>query len=69
MTHPFAFTDHKNGGTNKHGQRMEAGCKVKNPFNGKTGIADEFLQDGDTYITYDDGTFDCVKWHHLEPDR
>lgn len=67
MTHPFAFTDRKNGGTNKYGQRMSAGDRVRNPFNGKEGIADEFLQDGDTYITYDDGTFDTVKWHHLVP--
>lgn len=67
MTHPMAFPGGINGGTNKHGQRMSAGDRVRNPFNGKTGIADEFLQDGDTYITYDDGIFDNVKWYHLEP--
>ena len=67
VNHPFAFPNGKNGGTNKHGQRMIAGDRVRNPFNGKTGVADEFLQDGDTYITNDDGTFDTVKWYHLEP--
>lgn len=67
MSHPFAIVGHRNGGTNKFGQTMEAGCRVRNPFNGKVGVADEFLQDGDAYISYDDGTFDTVKWYHLEP--
>jgi len=67
MTHPMSFPNGHNGGTNKHGQQMKAGDRVRNPFNNKVGIANEFLQDGDTYITYDDGTFDNVKWYHLEP--
>lgn len=67
--HPFVILDHKNGGTNKYGQRMQSGDRVKNPFNNKIGTADEFLQDGDTYITYDDGTYDCVKWYHLVPEK
>jgi hypothetical protein len=46
---------------------MMAGDRVRNPFNGKTGTADEFLQDGDTYVTYEDGTFGVAKWYHLEP--
>lgn len=68
MTHPLAFPRGTNGGTNKYGQRMEAGCRIRNPFSGKVGVADEFLQDGDTYVTYDDGTYDTVKWYHLEPE-
>jgi hypothetical protein len=67
MSHPLAFTGRRNGGTNKHGVSISAGDRIRNPFNGKCGIADEFLQDGDAYITYDDGTHDCVKWHNLEP--
>ncbi len=65
--HPMALTDHKNGGTNRNGQSMTAGDKVRCMFTGKTGIANEFLQDGDTYVTWDDGTFGQPKWYNLEP--
>lgn len=67
--HPFAFTDpdFRSGGTNKNGQQMQNGDRVRCMLTGKTGVADEFLSDGDTFVSWDDGTFGTVKWHHLEP--
>ncbi len=44
---------------------MSAG-RVIYKLDGRTGVADEFLQDGDTYVTWDDGTFGTVKWNYLE---
>lgn len=32
-------------------------------------MLDECLQDGDAYVTWDDGTFGTVKWNHLSPER
>ena len=45
---------------------MEAGDRVRYGIDGRTGIADEFLHDGDAFVTWDDGTFGTVKWSHLE---
>jgi hypothetical protein len=43
------------------------GERVRYTIDGRTGVADEFLSDGDTFVTWDDGTFGNVKWNHLEP--
>jgi hypothetical protein len=60
--HPLAQTEHKNGANG-----MKAGDRVCYTIDGRTGIADEFLHDGDAFVTWDDGTFGTVKWYHLEP--
>jgi hypothetical protein len=63
--HPLSFPGGRNGALG-----MKAGDRVRvqrGPLEGQCGIADEFLQDGDTYLTMDDGTFATVKWNHLEP--
>jgi hypothetical protein len=44
---------------------MRAGDRVVYLLDGRCGVADEFLSDGDTFVTWDDGTFDTVKWNHL----
>lgn len=59
--------DRRNGATNKNGQKMKAGDKVRCMFTGKTGTADEFLQDGDASVSWDDGSGGMPKWWHLEP--
>jgi len=59
--HPFAQTDKRNGANG-----MKAGDHVRYLIDGRTGIADEFLHDGDCFITWDDGSFGTVKWNHLE---
>jgi hypothetical protein len=60
--HPLAYDQNKSGGNG-----MNAGDRVRYRIDGRTGIADEFLSDGDTFVTWDDGTFGTVKWNHLVP--
>lgn len=64
MPHPLAFVPNKSGAYD-----MKAGDRVIYILNGRRGVADEFLQDGDTYITWDDGTFGTVKWRLLIPEK
>ena len=60
--HPLALTGHRNGA-----RGMKAGDRVRYTLDGRAGTADEFLSDGDTLVSWDDGTFGAVKWNHLEP--
>lgn len=46
---------------------MQSGDRVRCMITGRTGIADEFLSDGDTFISWDDGSFGTAKWYNLEP--
>lgn len=46
---------------------MRAGDRVVN-FDGKRGVADEFLSDGDAFVTWDDGGIATVKWNYLRAD-
>ncbi len=62
--HPLALKDHPNGA-----RGMKAGDRVRYILDGRTGVADEFLSDGDAFVTWDDGTFDTVHWNHLEPEK
>jgi hypothetical protein len=60
--HPYALP-------NKSGARgMKAGDRVIYTIDGRRGGADEFLHDGDTFVTWDDGTFGNVKWNYLIPE-
>lgn len=59
--HPYAFEDNKSGALG-----MKAGDRVRYTIDGRTGVADEFLHDGDAFVTWDDGTFGTVHWNHLE---
>jgi chemotaxis protein histidine kinase CheA len=43
---------------------MQAGDRVIH-IDGRRGVADEFLHDGDAFVSWDDGTFDTVKWNVL----
>lgn len=67
--HPFALPHphYKSGGTNRNGQQMQSGDRIRCMITGRTGIADEFLSDGDTFISWDDGSFGTAKWYNLEP--
>lgn len=58
--HPLAQTERRNGACG-----MKAGDRIRYTIDGRTGVADEFLHDGDAFVTWDDGTFDTVKWNHL----
>ena len=58
--HPFALPS-RSGALG-----MKAGDRVRSRLDGRTGVADEFTHDGETYMTWDDGTFGMYKWNHLE---
>ena len=58
--HPFAFPGNRSGAFD-----MRSGDRVVHEPDGRTGVADEFLHDGDALMTWDDGTFGTVKWNNL----
>lgn len=58
--HPLAFPENKSGANG-----MKAGDRVVYAIDGRCGVADEFLSDGDALVTFDGGGFGTVKWHHL----
>lgn len=60
--HPFAMTHHKNGANG-----MKAGDRIIYTIDSRSGVADEFLHDGDAFVTWDDGSYGTVKWNHLSP--
>src|ERR1700726_1906267 len=64
--HPFAF-EGKSGGNSGAWNEVHAGDHVISLITGKTGKLDECLQDGDAYVTWDDGSFAAAKWNHLAP--
>ena len=61
MTHPLAITPNRSGAFG-----MAAGDRVIYQIDGRRGVADEFLCDGDAFVTWDDGTCGTVKWNHLQ---
>ena len=62
--HPLALTGHRNGANG-----MKAGDRVIYTIDGRCGVADEFLHDGDAFVTFDDGSYETVKWNHLLPEK
>ncbi len=64
--HPFAFRHNDGGFIDGNDRRVVAGDRVEYRFeNHRRGVLDEALHDGDAFVTWDDGTFATVKWHHL----
>lgn len=61
--HPLAI-EGKNGANG-----MVVGDRVVHVPDGRRGVADEFLHDGDAFITFDDGQFATVKWNNLMPEK
>ena len=59
--HPLAISK-KNGANG-----MKAGDRVVYTIDGRAGTADEVMHDGDCLMTFDDGSFEVVKWNHLVP--
>lgn len=64
--HPLAIKGN-NGGNNGTWNEVKAGDHIINLIDGRTGTLDECIHDGDAFVTWDDGTFDIVKWHNLAP--
>ncbi len=66
MTHPHAFPGNKGGFTDGNGRKVVEGDRVEYRFeNHRRGVLDEALHDGDAFVTWDDGSYATVKWHHL----
>ena len=61
-SHPLSFPDSR-GGANG----MKAGDRVVYT-DGRHGRADEFLQGGEAFVTFDDGKYESVNWNHLSPE-
>lgn len=59
--HPLAEPDNRSGACG-----MKAGDWVRY-IDGRTGIVDEFLPDGDAYVRWDSGGYATVKWNRLQP--
>ncbi len=62
--HPLAFPDNKSGFDLGNGL-IEAGDKVISLLDGRKGTMDEALHDGESFVTWEDGTFGTIKWNHL----
>lgn len=67
--HPYAIPENKSGGNSGSPSEVRAGNRIVCDITGKRGMLDECLQDGDAYVTWDDGTYATVKWNHLSPER
>jgi hypothetical protein len=63
--HPLAFPGNRSGGNSGGPNEVHAGDHVCYDIDGRTGILDECLHDGDALVTWDGGTYGTVKWYHL----
>lgn len=61
MMHPLALPENRCNGA----CGMRGGDRIFYTIDGRHGRADEFLHDGDAFVSFDDGTFETVKWNHL----
>lgn len=63
--HPFAFPDNSGGFTDGNGNKVVAGDRIQYRVGDRRGVLDEALQDGEAFVTFDDGEHATVNWHHL----
>lgn len=64
--HPHAFRDNNGGFIDGNDRKVTEGDLVEYKYeNHRRGVLDEALQDGDAFVTWDDGSFGTVKWIHL----
>ena len=47
---------------------LRAGDRFVYDIDGRHGTADQFLHDGDAFVTFDDGTWEIIKWNHMSPE-
>jgi hypothetical protein len=59
--HPFSLPMNADGGA----MDMRNGDIVRYDIDGRICRLDEAMQDGDAFVTWEDGTYDTVKWNHL----
>lgn len=64
--HPQAFSKNNGGFIDGNDCKVVAGDRVEYRFeNHRRGVLDEALQDGDAFVTWDDGSYATVKWCNL----
>ena len=64
--HPLAFEENKSAFTRyRTGERFQTGDKIRHAKDGRTGTLDEVLHDGEAFVTWDDGTYDTLKWEEI----
>ena len=66
MIHPLAI-NRRSGGNSGVWNEVHSGDHVICLITGKTGMLDECLHDGEAFVTWDDGTFETVRWFNLAP--
>jgi hypothetical protein len=64
--HPLAIKS-DSGGNSGAWNEVHSGDRIIYLIDGRTGILDECLHDGEAFVTWDDGTFGTVNWYHLAP--
>lgn len=64
--HPLAI-EGKSAGNVGAWNEVHAGDRIIYLIDGRIGTLDECMHDGDAFVTWDNGTFETVKWHHLAP--
>lgn len=47
---------------------LRAGDRFVYTLDGRHGRVDEFLQDGEALVTFDDESYSTVKWRHMSPE-
>ena len=62
MSHPLAIQGNTSGFQDKFGSDVRAGDRVLHLRDGRTGVLDEALHDGDAFVTFDNGQYATVKW-------
>jgi hypothetical protein len=67
--HPFAMPNNRSGGNSGSIYEVNSGDRIYHELSGRKGVLDECLSDGDAFVTWDDGTYETVKWNHLIPER
>ncbi len=60
-----APTDNKGGFEDRNGENVRAGDRVVYMITGQVARMDEALQDGEAFVTFDDGKHGAVKWRNL----
>ena len=66
--HPLASPNNKSRGNAGSDREVRTGDRVVHTLDGRSGLLDECLHDGDALVTWDDGVFGVVKWCNLYPE-
>jgi hypothetical protein len=66
--HPFAIGNYRSGCDCGFGLHLSTGDRFVYAIDMRTGVADEFLHDGDAFVTWDDSLFGTIKWNYMWPD-